>query len=76
MSKKVTKTKRAKKTVSRFVVSFAVEVEYDGEPEDARCDVANAITDMVDLVLNEHGGEFHSTGVKITDAVEFGAEIE
>jgi methyl coenzyme M reductase subunit D len=72
----VMKKKANKKTVSRFVVSFTVEVEHDGEAADVCPEVEGAVADMVDFAYDHHGRRFESHGIKITDTVNFGAQVE
>jgi len=76
MKKAAKKNRSAKKNVSRFIVSFVVEVEHEGEATDAVYAVGDAVTDMVDYAYDQHGRKFESHGVKITDAVEFDAQVE
>jgi len=67
-----------KQRTARFRITFTVEARVSGDPLDARPDVEGAVTTLVDEVLTAPGanGEFNSHGVTLTDAVDFGCEVE
>ncbi len=68
----------AKPKVSRFTVTFTVEVEHKGKANSAinQERVEEAVTDVIDRALFDGKGAISRRGIKITDAHTFRAETE
>lgn len=62
----------------RFVITFAVEAEYPETVVDALAleEVEAAVTDLVDTAIEQNGGSFSSNGIKLSDFVNFTADME
>lgn len=59
--------------ISRFEVSFTVEVEHNGDAQDAANAVEQVVTQLWDRAPHAHR---KGHGIKITDSVNFNVKVE
>ena len=53
----------------------AKKVEHKGAAPDARCDIEQVVTELVDDAMDDDG-VIQGHGIKIVDAVDFGVDVE